>query len=159
MSDQADVRNPLVDQLSGEHAHPGFEQAVKNLSFSEAGRRPESLPYSVWEQVEHIRISQWDIVEFSRNPDHVSPKWPEGYWPEHPAPPDEKTWKETKKKIRDDLQAMIEMVKDPANDLFQPFPWGDGQTLFREAVLIIDHNAYHTGQIVIIRRLLGNWQG
>jgi len=156
MPDQ--MREQLINQLTGQNAHLSLENAVKGLSPEQAGRRPDALPYSIWEQVEHIRISQNDIVRFSMEPDYQSPEWPAGYWPEDPAPGGEEQWNRSLEAIRNDLQQMVDLVDDPDRDLLEPFPHGDGQTLFREALLIIDHNAYHTGQIVTIRRLLGLWE-
>ena len=105
----------------------------------------------------HLWISQWDILEFVRDPSHESPEWPEGYWPKEPAPPQPSEWAATVKKFRADLSSMIELVRDPKNDLLAPIPHGDGQTLLREALLVIDHNSYHVGQLVDIRRSLDAW--
>jgi hypothetical protein len=108
--------------------------------------------------VEHMRIAQWDILEFSRNPKHVSPEFPEGYWPSSDAPPDANAWRRSIAGFHADLGALQNLVKDSKSDLFRPFPHGDGQTLLREALLVADHNAYHVGQLVILRRLLGAWK-
>jgi len=107
--------------------------------------------------LEHLRIAQWDILEFSRNAGHVSPPWPDGYWPRGDAPPDERAWDRAVDAFRTDLAAMCVSVADPATDLFAPIPHGDGQTVLREALLVADHNAYHLGQLVVVRRLLGCW--
>src|SRR6185295_3442618 len=104
------------------------------------------------------RIAQWDILEFSRNPNHVSPKWPEGYWPESAAPQDCAAWDRSVETFRSDLQAMQDLVADPQIDLYAKIPWGDGQTILREAMLLADHNAYHLGQIVSVRQVLGVWE-
>lgn len=151
------LREQLIDQLTGQNAHLGFDRAVEGLSIANAGIRPRQLPYSIWELVEHIRISQSDIIEFCVDPDYESPEWPEGYWPSGQKPSGMDAWNQSLEVIHSDLLRMADLVKDPDNDLFEPFPHGDGQTLFREAVLIIDHNSYHTGQIVTIRRILGLW--
>ncbi|MDR8391346.1 DinB family protein [Aliifodinibius sp. S!AR15-10] len=151
------LREHLLDQLVNEHAHTSFSNAVSGLTPNEVGIQPDSLPYSIWQLVEHIRIAQSDIVQFCIDPDYQSPEWPKGYWPTNAAPSGTKEWKDSIKQIESDLQQMVELVKDPKNDLFEPFPHGDGQTLFREAILVIDHNSYHTGQIVTMRRLLGLW--
>jgi hypothetical protein len=103
-----------------------------------------------------MRIAQWDIVEFSRAPGHQSPAWPDGYWPAEACT--ESSWRKSVRQFRADLQTMREMVRDPASDLFKPFPWGDGQTLLREAMLVADHNAYHLGEFIVVRRLLGAWR-
>lgn len=107
--------------------------------------------------LEHIRIAQWDILEFSRNPKHVSPKWPEGYWPGEDAPPSATAWNASIKKCQRDVKVMEDLVRNPKTDLFAKIPWGDGQTILREALLIADHNAYHVAQLVDLRRLLGAW--
>ncbi len=107
--------------------------------------------------LEHLRIAQWDILEFSRNAKHVSPKWPEGYWPKTEAPPTNATWNASVKRFRQDLKTIQDLVKDPKTDLFARIPWGDGQTILREALLVADHNAYHLGQMLDARRLLGAW--
>ena len=105
-----------------------------------------------------MRIAQSDILEFSRNPKHVSPEFPAGYWPETDAPPDDKAWEKSVRQFRADLKAMQDLVEDPATDLFAPIPHGDGQTILREALLVADHNSYHLGQLVTVRRLLGAWE-
>jgi hypothetical protein len=107
--------------------------------------------------LEHLRMAQWDILEFSRNSKHTSPKWPEGYWPKTEAPPTTAAWNTSVKKFRQGLQAMQELVKDPKTDLFARIPWSDGHTILREALLLADHNAYHLGQMLDVRRLLGAW--
>jgi hypothetical protein len=107
--------------------------------------------------LEHLRLAQWDILEFSRNPKHASPKWPEGYWPKTEAPPTAAAWNASIKKFRKDLKAMQDLVKNPKTDLFARIPWGDGQTILREALLLADHNAYHLGQMLDVRRVLGAW--
>lgn len=152
-----DLRKHLIDQLTHEHAHISFSGAVEGLEIDQVGVRPDSLPYSIWELVEHLRIAQADIVEFSENPDYQAMNWPDDYWPPEKAPSDENEWQRSLNTIESDLNRMVELVEDPENDLFEPFPYGDGQTLFREAILIIDHNSYHTGQIVTVRRLLNIW--
>lgn len=151
------LREQLVKQLTGQNAHASFENAIKGLSVDEVGIRPEKLPYSIWELVEHIRISQSDIVRFCMDPEYESPEWPEGYWPSSRKPGGADEWEESVSEIRKDLQQMVDLVTDTGNDLFSRIPHGDGQTLFREALLIIDHNSYHTGQIITVRRLLGLW--
>jgi len=114
------------------------------------------MPYSPWRLVEHIRICQWDILEFCRR-DHESPPWPEGYWPEGDAPPDDRAWNQSIDSFRRDAKAMRDLVADPRTDLLTPLPWGSGQTIAREAMLLADHNAYHLGQLVAVRRALGAW--
>jgi hypothetical protein len=105
--------------------------------------------------LEHMRMAQWDILEFSRNPRHESPKWPEGYWPETEMPPSEQAWKDSIAAFRKDLHAMEQLVANPRTDLYAKLPWGDGQTVLREALLVADHNAYHLGQLVMLRKCIG----
>lgn len=157
MSDQS-LRDHLLYLLRGGGAHLDIEKAVDGLPAELRGVRPDNIPYSCWELLEHLRIAQWDILEFSRNPEHVSPDWPDGYWPASAAPPDELAWARSLDHFRKDLKAMQALVADPATDLFQPIPHGDGQTILREALLVADHNAYHIGQLVLVRRALGAWE-
>ena len=152
------LRRHLVDLLQGGNAHVEFDQAVGGLPAELRGAKPPALPYSVWRLLEHMRIAQWDILEFSRNPKHVSPEWTDGYWPQGDAPADDAAWEQSVKMFRADLKAMQEMVTDPSTDLLARIPHGDGQTILREALLVADHNAYHLGQIVAVRRLLGAWK-
>jgi hypothetical protein len=151
----------LVEQLSsllrGGHAHTTFDDAVKGVPIAEAGERPEGSPHSCWELLEHIRIAQHDILKFSEGPKWKSPKWPEGYWPKSPRPASAAAWRESVGGVRADLKAFEKLLQKRAGELDTPFPWGDGQTLLREALLIADHNAYHIGQLVLVRRLLGIW--
>jgi hypothetical protein len=122
------------------------------------GRKPKGVPHTPWRLVEHMRIAQWDILEFSRNPNHVSPPFPAVYWPDGDAPPTADAWDQSVEAFRADLQAMCDLVADPATDLFARIPHGDGQTILREALLVADHNAYHLGQLVVVRRALGAWR-
>jgi hypothetical protein len=158
MSDDKTLRDHLVSLLRDANAHAGFDATVEDLAPALRGAVPDGAPHSPWQLMEHLRIAQWDILEFSRDPKHVSPKWPEGYWPKDPAPPDAAAWDKSIADFRRDLQAMEELVADPESDLYAPFPWGEGQTLLREALLVADHNAYHLGQLILVRRLLGAWK-
>jgi hypothetical protein len=153
------LRDHVLYLLRGGGAHLDFEAAVADLPPGLRGARPPGVPHTPWRLLEHMRIAQWDILEFSRNPRHVSPKFPEGYWPAGDAPPDDTAWDRSVAAFREDLQAMQDLVADPATDLFAPIPHGEGQTVLREALLVADHNAYHLGQLVVIRRALGAWQG
>ncbi|HYH45793.1 MAG TPA: DinB family protein [Thermoanaerobaculia bacterium] len=157
-STNASLRKHLLELLRGSHAHVNFDTAVGGLPADKRGLRPEGAAHSPWEILEHLRIAQWDILEFSRDPAHVSPEWPAGYWPESQEPPDPEAWDRTAEAFRRDLQAMQDLVSDPQSDLFTPFPHGQGQTLLREALLVADHNAYHLGEMVVVRRLLGAWK-
>ncbi len=154
-SDRA-LRDHLVKLLEGGHAHATFDAAVKGLPAALRARAPKGLPYSPWQILEHLRIAQWDILEFSRDRDHQSPAWPEGYWPGETRP-SEAAWRKSVGQFRADLQAMQALVADPKTDLFARIPWGDGQTILREALLVADHNAYHLGELIVVRRLLGAW--
>lgn len=157
MSDQA-LRNHLVYLLSGGGAHLDFDKAVADLPAEMRGGTVDGVPHSPWQLLEHLRLCQWDILEFSRNAEHVSPDWPDGYWPENEAPPSEDAWEKSIREFRADRDAMIALISDPATDLFTPIPHGDGQTILREALLVADHNAYHLGQFVFLRRCLGVWE-
>lgn len=130
---------------------------MRAFPYEKAGIVHEGLPYSAWSLVEHLRIAQQDIVEFSRDSDYESLDWPGDYWPQHPEPEGESAWNAAIDEFEDGLDAMIELVLDEDRDLVTPFPWGDGQTLFREAVMLAEHNAYHSGQLVVVGRLLGAW--
>jgi len=121
------------------------------------GVTPDHLEHSAWMLLEHMRIAQWDILEFSRNPKHKSPKWPEGYWPKTQSPPTSAAWNKSIQKFRKDAKVMEDLVANRKTDLFAPVPWGEGQTILREALLLADHNAYHLGQMLDLRRLLGAW--
>jgi len=155
MSKSADpLRDQLIQLLRGGNAHLTFDEAVANFPVSRAGIRPARSPHSGWELLEHMRIAQNDILRFSQSADHVSPKFPDGYWPAAPEPPDSNAWTRSVKAYREDLAEFEAMVLDAARDLNHPFPWGDGQTLLRETLLIADHNAYHLGQLVLVGRLV-----
>jgi hypothetical protein len=151
------LREHLLYLLRGGGAHLDFDRAVAGLPPELRGVRPAGLPHSAWRLLEHLRIAQWDILRFCIDGRHVSPRFPDGYWPEGDAPPDEAAWDRSVAAFRADLRAMQELVADPATDLFAAIPHGDGQTILREALLVGDHNAYHLGQLVVVRRLLGAW--
>ncbi len=152
-----DMRKHLVNLLRGGGAHADFKRAVARLPSALRRAKPPGVPHSAWELLEHMRIAQWDILEFSRNPKHVSPEWPGGYWPKSPGPPDAAAWAESIKRFRADLAAMQALVTNPKTDLMAVIPHGDGQTILREALLVADHNAYHIGQLVFLRHVLGAW--
>ena len=155
MNQDAKLREQLVFHLSGHGAHIDFDAAVEGLPFALIGKQVPNLAHTAWQLVYHLRIAQWDILEFCRNPEHVSPEYPSGYWPKAPAPESEEQWQGAITSFREDLQAMVGLVKDVSNDLFAPFSHGSGQNLLREAILVVDHNSYHIGQLVDIRMLLG----
>jgi hypothetical protein len=158
MNDMEKLRKQIADLLAWGEAHHTFEATVADFPAELRGVRPQGLPYSGWEQLEHIRIAQWDMLEFSRDAKHVSPAWPSGYWPTSAAPPSEEAWDESVRRFLADRQEFQKLVLDPARDLTAPIPHGKGQTLLREALLTADHTSHHLGQLIIIRRLLGAWK-
>jgi hypothetical protein len=151
------LRDHVLYLLRGGGAHLNFDKAVAGLPAKLRGAKPAGVPHTPWRLVEHMRRAQWDILEFSRNPRHVSPEFPEGYWPQGDAPPNSKAWDASIKAFRKDLKDMEKLVDDLNTDLFARIPHGEGQTILREALLVVDHNAYHLGQLVVIRRMLGAW--
>ena len=155
-SDQA-LREHVICLLREGNAHVTFDSAIAELPRELRGARPSGVRHTPWRLIEHLRIAQWDIVEFCRNPKHVSPEFPAGYWPAGDAPPDDAAWEQTVAAFRNDLQAMESLVADSAIDLFALIPYGTGQTILREALLVADHNAYHLGQLIVVRRALGAW--
>jgi hypothetical protein len=151
------LREHLVAVLKGGEAHVHFMDALDGFPEAKRGSFVEGLPHTGWQLMEHVRIAQWDILEFSRNPKHVSPGFPEGYWPKTPGPPDGAAWEKSVQGFQRDLQEMVKLVKNPKTDLYRAIPHGEGQTILREALLLADHNAYHLGQLVDMRRALGAW--
>jgi len=152
MSLEKSLHEHLVTFLKGKGAHHTYGEVLPNLPFA---LRDATLPgssHTLWRLLEHLRIAQWDILEFSRDPKHVSPEFPDGYWPEGDSPPDPAVWEESISGFLSDLQEMQNLVMDPGTDLTTPFPHGSGQNLLREALLVIDHNAYHFGQMMMILR-------
>jgi hypothetical protein len=160
----ASLRQQLLSLLRGGNAHADFESAIEDLPASLRGKRPKGAEHSAWELLEHLRIAQWDILEFSRNAAHKSPEWPKGYWPASAAPDEDKSdksdksWVKSVRAFRRDQKAMCELVSDESTDLYAKIPHGEGQTILREALLLADHNAYHIGQLVLVRKLLGAWK-
>lgn len=157
MDKDRSLRDHLLELLRSRSAHLDFDAAVEGIPPGLRGRKAPGLPHTLWQLLEHLRIAQWDILEFSRNPGHSSPQWPEGYWPETEAPPDDAAWDESVAAFRRELQEMKDLVANPETDLYARIPWGDGQTVLREAMLVADHNAYHVGQMVTVRQSLGAW--
>jgi hypothetical protein len=157
MDNNGVLRKQLVKLLNSGEAHTEFEDAIADFPAELRGKRPEGSPHSPWELLEHMRIVQWDILEFSRDPQHVSPEFPDGYWPSTPEPADSKAWDQSVRAFHADRHALAALVADESIDLFARFPHGTGQTLLREALLTADHNAYHLGQLLLLRRILGAW--
>jgi hypothetical protein len=149
------LRDYVLALLKDGGAHISFDDAVKNWPLRLAGVKVAKFPHTAWMLLEHMRIGQWDILEFSRNPKHVSPKWPDEYWPRSDAPRDEAAWTASIDAIKKDSRAIQQLVTDPKVNLFAKIPWGDGQTILREALLVADHNAYHLGQLMTLRKSLG----
>jgi hypothetical protein len=158
MPDAPALREHLLDLLRGGQAHVSFDDAVNAFPLELIGIRPDGSPHSAWELLEHMRITLDDILRFSQSGDYESPPWPKGYWPSSPEPEDQGEWHNSVRVIRESMAAFETLLSDPRQDLFLKFPWGEGQTLLREALLIADHNAYHLGQLVLVRRLLGGWE-
>ena len=148
----------LTNLLEQGNAHVSLDDALKNIPFDLLGQRPENLPYSIWQIAEHIRIAQWDIMEFSRNEHHISPKWPDGYWPSETKPASKADWEKCIAAIKSDRASFIKLLKDAGENIYTPFDYGDGQTLLKESMVLADHNSYHTGEIIILRRLLNDWK-
>jgi DinB superfamily len=155
----AELRKQLIAALQGGQAHVTFDDAVKGLPAEFRGTVPHNLPHSAWQTLEHIRITQHDILNFSSPPTggYHAIAWPDDYWPKSPEPPSPHAWDHSIAEIHRDLKNFIALIENPKADLFKPFRWGDGQNLLREAILIADHNSYHLGELVVLRRLLGAW--
>jgi hypothetical protein len=152
------LRDHLVSLLKGGGAHATFDDAVKSMPEKLRGVKPEGLPHSAWMLLEHLRIAQWDILEFCRNARYKAPKWPDEYWPAEEEPPSAGAWDKSIQQFRKGAKAVQEMVGNSKTDLFAKIAWGDGQTILREALLVADHNAYHVAQLIDVRRLLGAWK-
>ena len=156
MSDEV-LREQLQKFLTWGKAHADWAAALKDFPKAKRSEKPKGAPYSAWELLEHVRIAQWDILNFCRDPKHASPDWPTGYWPKSPAPPSDAAWEQAAEAVQKDAAAMGELVMDARNDLYASIAHGKGQTILREALLLADHNSYHLGQFVLLRRMLGAW--
>lgn len=152
------LRQHLLELLQGGSAHTQFDDVIKQVPAKLYGVKAAGLPHSPWMLLEHLRIAQRDILEFSRSSKHRSPNWPEGYWPKNAAPASAGEWTQSVKSFRKDLKTMQTLVSNPKTDLYKKIPWGDGQTILREALLLADHNAYHIAQLVDVLRVLGAWE-
>lgn len=151
------VREQLLALLKGGHAYMPFEDAIAGFPIEAINQRPPHVPYTPWHLLEHMRIAQWDILEFVRNPAHRSPEWPAGYWPARDAEADEQAWNATIAAFQADLDALRALVQDPATDLYSDLPHAPGYTIMREILLVADHNAYHTGEFAILRQVMQTW--
>ena len=158
-TEQAELRKQILDLLHGGQAHVTFDDAIKAFPAEHRATVPPNLPYSAWQLLEHLRIAQRDILNFSAPPTggYHPLQWPEEYWPKSPEPPSAHAWDASIAAIRKDLEHFEALITKPDSDLFKPFRWGDGQNMLREALLIADHNAYHLGELIVLRRLLGAW--
>jgi hypothetical protein len=156
--DQA-LRQHLLELLEGGAAHARFDEVVSDFPAKLRGTRVEGLPYTAWMLLEHMRIAQGDILDFSVNPQYKALDWPKGYWPRAEAPPNPAAWSNSIKEFKKDLKALEQLLTNSRTDLYRRIAWGEGQTILREALLVADHNAYHLGQLVTLRRLLGAWKG
>lgn len=153
------VREEVLWLLDGGNAHICAEAALDRMPLALCGVQPDGVPFTVWRLLEHMRIAQWDILEFCRSGVHVSPEFPSGYWPEEAGPANAAAWEAGIARFLENGRAFRAMIADSTRDLFEPIAWGDGQTLLREALLLADHNAYHLGQVITVRRALGAWSG
>ena len=158
MTNDTALRRHLLTLLGGGQAYAKFDDIVADVPAKHRGEIPQGLPHSAWMLLEHMRLAQWDILDFSHNPKYKAMKWPDDYWPNSPSPPNTAEWDKSLKSFRNDLDAMKKLVNDPKTDLFAKIPWGEGQTILREALLIADHNSHHLGQLIDVRRLLGIWK-
>ncbi len=157
MADQHQILiKELEKLLNGGSAHAGLSKALEGLTTEQLGEKPGPLPYSIWQLTEHIRIAQWDMLEFSKDPHHQSPKWPGEYWPTETAPANQEAWNKSVQQIQADLREMISLLHKA--DIYTPLPHGNGQSILREALQVADHTAYHTAEIIVIRRLIGAWK-
>jgi hypothetical protein len=152
-----ELREHLAKVLTWGEAHTDWKQALAGLNAAHRCVRPAGSPYSAWELLEHARIAQADIVDFATNPKYRAREWPASYWPNSPAPPDDAAWEKSVKEFAKGTEEMVKLLKDSRTDLFAKVPHGTGQTMLRQALLLADHNAYHLGQLVLVRRLLGTW--
>jgi len=153
-SQNAVLREQLVTTMRGEQSHITFEAVIKGFPFALAGKRPKGVPHTAWELLEHMRIAQHDILEFSRNPKYQSPKWPEGYWPEKDKPVDEKAWKASVAAFKREAKAMDGLVENLELNLYKAIEGGQGQSLLREALTLASHNSYHLGQLEFLKKML-----
>lgn len=153
-----ELRQHLLELLTGGQAHATFDDIIKSLPPNVRGAKPANFPHSPWMLLEHLRIAQSDILDFSTNPKYKHRKWPDSYWPNSPAPPNAAAWNKSLRDFRADLKAIKTLIADRHTDLYARIPWGTGQTILREALLAADHNAYHLAQLLDVRRLLGAWE-
>lgn len=157
MSAEIITRKELLALLDGGHAHMSFDEAIAEFPSSAMNTYPRNVPYTPWHILEHLRITQWDILEFILNPDHVSPEWPQGYWPAKTEQADAQRWMQTIQSFKADWQSLRDLVQEPETDLFAPLAHAPGYTICREILLVSDHNAYHIGEFAVLRQVMGTW--
>ncbi|MFL5515835.1 MAG: DinB family protein [Gemmatimonadales bacterium] len=155
---ESEIRSHLARALDWDEAHASFDRVIDGIAPGFRGRAPAGLPYSPWQLLEHLRLTQEDILDFCRSPDYHERRWPDEYWPASPEPPDADAWERSIAAVRRDREALARLAKDPSLDLTAPLPHGSGQTLLRELLLVLDHTAYHLGELVVVRRALGIWR-
>lgn len=154
-----ELKEHLLNLLDAEGAHINFDDVIKGFPAKLRGKKIDGAPHTAWQLLEHMRIAQWDILEFSRDAKHASPKWPEGYWPQSEAPPSDKAWQKSIEQFRDDLKEMKQLLnKSTEEELYKRIPHGDGQSLVREILIVADHNSYHLGQLMFLRKTLESQQ-
>jgi hypothetical protein len=158
MTEEAALRNLLARALAWEDARVGFEKAVADIPAALRGKQAAGVPYSPWQLLEHLRITQHDILDFCSNRDYEEIAWPDAYWPRDPSPPSPAAWDDSIRRFREDREALQALAADPKVKLDARIPHGTGQTYLRELILVVDHSAYHIGQLVLVRRLLGDWK-
>jgi uncharacterized damage-inducible protein DinB len=155
---EATVRKALLEFLQGKSAHASLEDTLADFPPALAGKRPDGMPHTAWQLVEHMRITLRDLLDFCTNSEYEALEWPKEYWPEQDAPSSEAAWKESVRALREDLKGFEDLARNPKTNLYAPIPWGDGQTVLREILLAGDHTSYHTGQLILVRRALGAWK-
>jgi hypothetical protein len=158
MKNDDSLRKELLAYLERPHTHAPFEHIAGGLPEKLINVKPEGLPYSFWQMLEHIRISQFDMIDFMTNPKYKEMDWPKDYWPDDKQKATAKMWKDSVKKCDKDIELLKKIIKDPKTDFFAPIPHGHGQTIFREVIQIIDHASYHLGEFIVMRRLAGAWK-
>jgi uncharacterized damage-inducible protein DinB len=152
------VREHLLYLLKGDGAHLDFDSVIKDIPADLRGQRPQGAAHSPWELLEHLRITQRDVLDSIRDPKHVSPEFPAGYWPQSQTPANEKAWNKSAEAFRSDFETLLKLINNESTDLLATIPHAEGQTIFRKIAMLADHNAYHLGQLVVLRRVLGTWQ-
>lgn len=157
MVGESELRGRIVELLRGGHAHMPFDEAVADFPMEQINTVIPQGTYTPWHILEHLRLTQWDILDFTRNPQYQEPRWPDDYWPAREATATPEQWQQTIDQFRADLTTLIQMAQNPDVDLEARIPWGDGQTPLREFLLVADHNAYHIGEFAILRQVMGTW--